>query len=108
MEVILLWTCLSVSLGYVSKILYLFISFYFISAIGFNVETVQYNNIKFQVWDLGIFPLSCFTNLKSMEISIWLTIFLFLVYDRGTNKYQVNYLLCIIYVYVYAMKAFLC
>uniref|UniRef100_A0A0D3GXZ0 Uncharacterized protein n=1 Tax=Oryza barthii TaxID=65489 RepID=A0A0D3GXZ0_9ORYZ len=22
-------------------------------AIGFNVETVQYNNIKFQVWDLG-------------------------------------------------------
>ncbi|CAL5333488.1 unnamed protein product [Camellia sinensis] len=22
--------------------------------IGFNVETVQYNNIKFQVWDLGI------------------------------------------------------
>ncbi|KAK8283582.1 hypothetical protein V6Z12_D08G104800 [Gossypium hirsutum] len=24
-----------------------------IQAIGFNVETVQYNNIKFQVWDLG-------------------------------------------------------
>uniref|UniRef100_A0A0E0ASV2 ADP-ribosylation factor n=1 Tax=Oryza glumipatula TaxID=40148 RepID=A0A0E0ASV2_9ORYZ len=24
-------------------------------AIGFNVETVQYNNIKFQVWDLGAF-----------------------------------------------------
>jgi hypothetical protein len=23
------------------------------TAIGFNVETVQYNNIKFQVWDLG-------------------------------------------------------
>ncbi|CAN1341723.1 ADP-ribosylation factor 1 [Linum perenne] len=23
------------------------------SSIGFNVETVQYNNIKFQVWDLG-------------------------------------------------------
>lgn len=23
------------------------------AAIGFNVETVQYNNIKFQVWDLG-------------------------------------------------------
>ena len=22
--------------------------------IGFNVETVQYKNIKFQVWDLGI------------------------------------------------------
>ncbi|KAG8367692.1 hypothetical protein BUALT_Bualt16G0099500 [Buddleja alternifolia] len=25
-----------------------------IPTIGFNVETVQYNNIKFQVWDLGI------------------------------------------------------
>ncbi|KAH7286234.1 hypothetical protein KP509_33G065200 [Ceratopteris richardii] len=24
-----------------------------IPTIGFNVETVQYNNIKFQVWDLG-------------------------------------------------------
>ncbi|PSS21069.1 ADP-ribosylation factor like [Actinidia chinensis var. chinensis] len=23
------------------------------NTIGFNVETVQYNNIKFQVWDLG-------------------------------------------------------
>nr|GMD47255.1 ADP-ribosylation factor 1-like [Ipomoea batatas] len=23
------------------------------AAIGFSVETVQYNNIKFQVWDLG-------------------------------------------------------
>lgn len=22
-------------------------------AIGFNVETVQYKNVKFQVWDLG-------------------------------------------------------
>ena len=22
-------------------------------AIGFNVETVQYKNLKFQVWDLG-------------------------------------------------------
>jgi len=27
--------------------------FMLITAIGFNVETVQYNNIKFQVWDLG-------------------------------------------------------
>uniref|UniRef100_A0A0E0LSV2 ADP-ribosylation factor n=1 Tax=Oryza punctata TaxID=4537 RepID=A0A0E0LSV2_ORYPU len=26
-----------------------------ILSIGFNVETVQYNNIKFQVWDLGAF-----------------------------------------------------
>ncbi|CAN1341725.1 ADP-ribosylation factor 1 [Linum perenne] len=24
------------------------------SSIGFNVETVQYNNIKFQVWDLAV------------------------------------------------------
>ncbi|TFY69442.1 hypothetical protein EVG20_g3158 [Dentipellis fragilis] len=24
-----------------------------VTAIGFNVETVQYKNIKFQVWDLG-------------------------------------------------------
>lgn len=26
---------------------------YFSIAIGFNVETVQYKNLKFQVWDLG-------------------------------------------------------
>jgi len=25
----------------------------FFPAIGFNVETVQYKNLKFQVWDLG-------------------------------------------------------
>lgn len=25
----------------------------FVSAIGFNVETVTYKNLKFQVWDLG-------------------------------------------------------
>ena len=30
--------------------------YYWFAAIGFNVETVQYNNIKFQVWDLGSFP----------------------------------------------------
>jgi len=24
-----------------------------VAAIGFNVETVQYKNLKFQVWDLG-------------------------------------------------------
>ncbi|KAG5559628.1 hypothetical protein RHGRI_009226 [Rhododendron griersonianum] len=28
-----------------------------IPTIGFNVETVQYNNIKFQVWDLGHYVL---------------------------------------------------
>ncbi|KAH7544619.1 hypothetical protein FEM48_Zijuj01G0004900 [Ziziphus jujuba var. spinosa] len=27
--------------------------FKILATIGFNVETVQYNNIKFQVWDLG-------------------------------------------------------
>lgn len=27
--------------------------FNFVSAIGFNVETVTYKNLKFQVWDLG-------------------------------------------------------
>ncbi|THG00804.1 hypothetical protein TEA_002784 [Camellia sinensis var. sinensis] len=30
----------------------------FDAAIGFNVETVQYNNIKFQVWDLGMIQAS--------------------------------------------------
>lgn len=25
----------------------------FLPAIGFNVETVTYKNLKFQVWDLG-------------------------------------------------------
>ena len=28
-----------------------------IPTIGFNVETVQYKNLKFQVWDLGTLPL---------------------------------------------------
>ncbi|KAL6520657.1 Arf GTPase arf3 [Orobanche minor] len=28
-------------------------SYFVYAAIGFNVETVQYNNVKFQVWDLG-------------------------------------------------------
>nr|KJB35220.1 hypothetical protein B456_006G105100 [Gossypium raimondii] len=27
-----------------------------VKAIGFNVEAVQYNNIKFQVWDLAQLP----------------------------------------------------
>jgi len=27
--------------------------FLFFTAIGFNVETVQFKNLKFQVWDLG-------------------------------------------------------
>ncbi|KAF8392941.1 hypothetical protein HHK36_021181 [Tetracentron sinense] len=36
------------------------------ASIGFNVETVQYNNIKFQVWDLVLLmPLSCLT------LSVW-------------------------------------
>ncbi|KAH9760185.1 ADP-ribosylation factor 3 [Citrus sinensis] len=30
-----------------------------IPTIGFNVETVQYNNIKFQVWDLVVYTLNC-------------------------------------------------
>ena len=34
-----------------------------IPTIGFNVETVQYKNLKFQVWDLG-------TNLPSLRIVI--------------------------------------
>lgn len=41
------------------------------AAIGFNVETVQYNNIKFQVWDLGTF----FHNVKMLvyviKLRIW-------------------------------------
>nr|CAB3480542.1 unnamed protein product [Digitaria exilis] len=32
-----------------------------ILSIGFNVETVQYNNIKFQVWDLGELLRSCYS-----------------------------------------------
>jgi hypothetical protein len=34
------------------------------AAIGFNVETVQYNNIKFQVWDLGMFSKNVFERIK--------------------------------------------
>ncbi|KAH7569345.1 hypothetical protein JRO89_XS06G0149200 [Xanthoceras sorbifolium] len=37
----------------IPKLLIVFLLFKIDVAIGFNVETVQYNNIKFQVWDLG-------------------------------------------------------
>ncbi|KAF6773157.1 hypothetical protein AHF37_07686, partial [Paragonimus kellicotti] len=30
-----------------------FLSYFYYTAIGFNVETVVYKNLKFQVWDLG-------------------------------------------------------
>ncbi len=30
-----------------------------IPTIGFNVETVTYKNIRFQVWDLGRFSWNC-------------------------------------------------
>lgn len=32
----------------------IYVFYFHDAAIGFNVETVQYNNIKFQVWDLGM------------------------------------------------------
>ncbi|PPR81455.1 hypothetical protein GOBAR_AA39255 [Gossypium barbadense] len=35
-----------------------------IPTIGFNVETVQYNNIKFQVWDLAANPKAISANLR--------------------------------------------
>ena len=30
-----------------------FVVFHFILSIGFNVETVEYKNISFTVWDVG-------------------------------------------------------
>jgi len=43
------------------------------AAIGFNVETVQYNNIKFQVWDLGMLSLLPLIslNLPSTQFVNW-------------------------------------
>lgn len=44
-------------------------NFWFGAAIGFNVETVQYNNIKFQVWDLGmciVSSLICVCNFMNL------------------------------------------
>lgn len=46
-----------------------------LSAIGFNVETVQYKNIKFQVWDLGMWLALSFLMLLCLfwivELRIW-------------------------------------
>ena len=73
-----------------------------VAAIGFNVETVQYNNIKFQVWDLGLGLLQpfltgfmCFEvqmSLLGCEVFLELWIFIFLLWDddRGANEYQVT------------------
>ncbi|RYR76981.1 hypothetical protein Ahy_A01g001470 isoform A [Arachis hypogaea] len=53
-----------------------------IPTIGFNVETVQYNNIKFQVWDLGGFiPGWLWAN--QYQSPLLLPIFLLMVYCRG-------------------------
>ncbi|XP_028092218.1 ADP-ribosylation factor-like protein 2 [Camellia sinensis] len=42
-------------------------------AIGFNVETVQYNNIKFEVWDLGMAPCSSyFTSKVKYDDTCWI------------------------------------
>ena len=35
-----------------------------VAAIGFNVETVQYKNIRFQVWDLGMAALVSPTRIR--------------------------------------------
>ncbi|CAL5328406.1 unnamed protein product [Camellia sinensis] len=44
-----------------------------IPTIGFNVETVQYNNIKFQVWDLGMAPCSSyFTSKVKYDDTCWI------------------------------------
>lgn len=43
---------IGVSIFFICFCLLIFVFVY--AAIGFNVETVQYNNIKFQVWDLGM------------------------------------------------------
>lgn len=39
--------------GIMDVMFFLMRSFLFCLAIGFNVETVTYKNLKFQVWDLG-------------------------------------------------------
>lgn len=41
------------SINFVFILIFNSFIYFWIAAIGFNVETVQYNNIKFQVWDLG-------------------------------------------------------
>ena len=43
----------------------------FIIAIGFNVETVEFKNLKFQVWDLG----------GQTGIRYDITYFIFVLYD---------------------------
>jgi len=43
----------SVAASYRWKLAPLTVNLLLFAAIGFNVETVQYKNLKFQVWDLG-------------------------------------------------------
>ncbi|KAK3037881.1 hypothetical protein RJ639_032111 [Escallonia herrerae] len=45
-----------------------------ILSIGFNVETVQYNNIKFQVWDLGWVPEQGLAESLSRQGSVLVTL----------------------------------
>ncbi|KMZ64435.1 hypothetical protein ZOSMA_36G00410 [Zostera marina] len=42
-----------------------------IPTIGFNVETVHYKNIKFQVWDLGMFTFCYWNQLRSALLLIF-------------------------------------
>ena len=44
--------------------------FFFCLAIGFNVETIKYNNIKFQVWDLGV-PLPSTESSPPRDSRVW-------------------------------------
>ncbi len=63
-----------------------------IPTIGFNVETVQYKNLKFQVWDLGnyiqlkiLYFLIFFSRWSNIHSSV-LALLLF--------KYRCNYICC--------------
>ena len=42
-----------------------------IPTIGFNVETVQYKNLKFQVWDLGKTNHTKFNRLFAFSLLRW-------------------------------------
>ncbi|GMN52155.1 hypothetical protein TIFTF001_021298 [Ficus carica] len=63
-----------------------------IPTIGFNVETVQYNNIKFQVWDLGgqtsIRILSSENSIKACQKSAWIVLGITVISMDHYNLYR--------------------
>ena len=71
----------------------------YFAAIGFNVETVQYKNLKFQVWDLGgqtsirsvTQQLFKYTKLYTLELYLVFLFNCFYLYISQSIVFEVNF-----------------